>query len=103
MRASVRRLKTQINSEQGKRSLLLATARRIMEELRRESCIRGHHICNEIWDPAIGGAVQCGTEPRNAIDRYSVSLIKEGFVAESLPRRMFRLCSLFFAKKRGGY
>ena len=43
-----------------------------MEELRRELCVRGHHIYKEIWNPAIGEVVQCKREPRNAADRYSV-------------------------------
>ena len=52
----------------------------IMEELRRESCIRGHHIRKEIWDPAIGEVVQCEREPRNGTDRYSVAITKGGVV-----------------------
>ena len=66
MRASVRKLKTPIISNKGKRLLLWVTTWKIMEELRRESCIRGYHICKEIWDPAIsckkfcfGEVVQC--------------------------------------------
>lgn len=71
-----------------------------MEELRRESCIRGHHIYKEIWDPTVGEVVQCKREPRNAADRYSVAVTKGGVVVGHLPRRISRLCSLFL--RRGG-
>ena len=88
MRVSVRNLKAPIISKQGKRLLLLATTRKIMEELRRESCNRGHHTCiyKEIYmyDPAIsckknciGEVVQCERAPRKAVDRYSVAMMNE--------------------------
>ena len=66
-----------------------------MEELRRELCIRGHHIHKEIYDPAIGEVVQCEREPRNVVDQYSVTIMKGGVVVEHMPRRIARLCLLF--------
>ena len=67
MRASVRKLKTLKISKQGKRLLLLATTWKIMEELRREACIRGHHIQTNMessyWRGAGAmqeGALKCG-------------------------------------------
>ena len=56
------KLKTPIVSIKGK-ILLLATTWKIMEELRRELYVRGHHIYKEVWNPAIGargGAMQQG-------------------------------------------
>ena len=42
-------------------------------------------VCKEIRDPAIGEAVQCEREPRNAVDRYSVAIVKGGVVVKYLP------------------
>ena len=51
-----------------------------MEELRRESCIRGHHIYKNIRNPAVGEVLVCEGEPHNAADRYSVAIAKGGVV-----------------------
>ena len=70
-----------------------------MEELRRESCIRGHHIYKEIRNPCLGEVLQCERNPHNVMDRYSVA-VKKGVVVGHLPRKVSRLCSLFL--RRGG-
>ena len=61
MRLSVWKLKSPINSKREKRLLLLETMWKIVEELRRESCIRGYHIKRNMgptyWR---GGAVREG-------------------------------------------
>ena len=56
-------------------------------------------IYQEIWDQASGEVVQCETKPRNAIDRYSVTLMKGWFVIEHLPRTISRLCSFFWQQR----
>ena len=71
-----------------------------MEELRRESCIHGHHIYKEIWNPCLGEDLQCERDPHNVVDRYSVAVKKGGVVVGHLPRKVSRLCSLFL--RRGG-
>ena len=71
-----------------------------MEELRRASCVRGHHLYKGIWNPVVGEVLQCEREPRNAADRYAVAVTKGGVVFGHLPRKISRLCSLFL--RRGG-
>ena len=44
-----------------------------MEELRRESCIRGHHVYKSRWNPVLGEVLLCEREPHNATDRYSIA------------------------------
>ena len=63
MRMPFRKLKTPIISKQGKGLLLLATTCKIVEELRRELCIGGHHIYKV---------------SRNVVDQYSVAITKRG-------------------------
>ena len=42
-----------------------------MEELRRESCICGHHVYKSRWNPVLGEVLLCEREPHDATDRYS--------------------------------
>ena len=44
-----------------------------MEELRRESCICGHHVYKSRWNPVLGEVLLCEREPNNKMDRYSVA------------------------------
>ena len=50
-----------------------------MKELRRESCIRGHHIYKEIRNPCLGEVLRCERDPHNVVDQYSVA-VKKGVV-----------------------
>ena len=43
---------------------------------RRESCICGHHIYKDMWNPLVGEVLQCEKDPHNAADRYSVAVKK---------------------------
>ena len=63
-----------------------------MEELRRESCIRGHHIYEEIRNPCLGEVLQCERDPHNVVDRYSVA-VKKGVVVRHLPREKCQDCA----------
>ena len=69
-----------------------------IEELRRESCIRGHHVHKNIWNPAVGELLVCEREPHNATDRYSITITKAGAVVGHLPRKSSKLCSLFLQR-----
>ena len=64
------------------------------------SCIRGYHIYKEIWTPSIGEVLLCAREPTNIVDRYAVSVQKDETIVGHLPKRISRVCSLFFL--RGG-
>ena len=56
-----------------------------MEELRRESRIRGHHIYINLWNPAVGEVLVCEREPHSAADWYFVAITKGGVVVGHLP------------------
>ena len=101
LRASVWILKTPIISKQGKNVIIISNHVKIMEEMRRESCIRGNHIYKEIWDPTIGEVVQCEREPRNSVDQYSVAITKRGVVVGHFPRRIYTqaVVSLFATRR----
>jgi len=47
-----------------------------------------------------GEELLCEREPTNRRDRYAVAVIKHDVVIGHLPRRISRVCSLFF--RRGG-
>ena len=61
-----------------------------MEELRRESCIRGHHIYKNIWNPAVGEVLVCEREPHNAADRYFVAITKGAFLIDDVLHLLVR-------------
>ena len=71
-----------------------------MEEVERFCCIRGYHVYREIWEAQMGETLMCEREPHNAHDQYAVAVKKEGTVIGHLPRKLWRVCSLFM--RRGG-
>lgn len=68
------------------------------------SSVRGYHIYQEIWKPTIGEELTCTREPRNAVDRYAVAVVKENgrerTVVGHLPGKISKISSLFL--RRGG-
>ncbi len=71
-----------------------------MEELERVCCIRGYHVYKEVWEAAVGKTLMCEREPRNALDRYAVAVIKTETIIGHLPQKLSRVCSPFL--RRGG-
>ena len=71
-----------------------------MGEYERDCCVRGYHVYQEIWEAAVGEMLACERQPRNAADRYAVSVKKDGTIIGHLPRKVSRVCSLFL--RRGG-
>ena len=39
------------------------------------SCVRGHHVYREIWNPFVGQELDVKTEPTNPRDMYAVAII----------------------------
>ena len=70
------------------------------EELEISSCVRGYHVYQDIWTPAVGEELDCIREPTNSSDRYAVAVVKDGLTVGHLPKRISRTCSLFLL--RGG-
>ena len=71
-----------------------------MEECGRDCCIRGYHICKEIWRAAMGEELECDREPENLCGRYAVAVKRSGVVISHLPQKLSKVCSLFL--RRGG-
>ena len=40
-------------------------------ESRKKLCVRGYHVCNDIWEAVVGETLVCIREPRNALDSYA--------------------------------
>ena len=64
------------------------------------SCVRGYHIYKEKWTAAVGEMLCCAREVGNVLDRYAVSVLKDGDIVGHLPRKISKVCSLFL--RRGG-
>ena len=66
-----------------------------MEKFFEINCIRGYHICKEVWAATVGEALVCEREPKNSSDRYAVAVKNKGTITEHLPRKLLRICLLF--------
>lgn len=67
-------------------------------EFERDCCVRRHHICQAIWEAAVGEVLTCETESGNAKDRYAVAVEKDGMIIGHLPRKVLRVGSLFLRR-----
>ena len=59
------------------------------------SCVRGYHMYKDRWAAAVGELLTCSREPTDASVRYAVAVIKEGTTTGHLPRKIFKVCSVF--------
>ena len=67
------------------------------EALIVESCVRGYHYYQDIWEPVSGEQLECKQEAGNVHDRYAVTVLKEVVVGH-VPRKISILCYLFLRK-----
>jgi len=65
-----------------------------------DSCVRGYHYYQNIWDPFLGEVLPCVQEDGNPHDRYAVAMQKSSSVVGHVPRRISTLCYMFL--RRGG-
>ena len=65
-----------------------------------DSCVRGYHYYQNVWDPFLGEVLPCLREDGNPHDRYAVAVSKSSRVVGHVPRRISTLCSMFL--RRGG-
>ena len=57
-------------------------------------CISGYHVYKETWIVAIGEVLTCARVPTNSDDRYAVAVEKDGTIADHLPKKVPRMCTL---------
>ena len=69
-----------------------------METFESESCVRGYHIYQELWEAAVGEDLECQRESGNTADAYAVSVLREGTIIGHLPRKISRVCTLFIRR-----
>ena len=67
-----------------------------MEMLQKESCIRGYHIYRELRHAVVGGELEWQRERGNATYMYALVLIKDSTIVGHLPRKISRICTLFY-------
>ena len=65
-----------------------------------ESCVRGYHVYKDIWGAAVGEELDCTRERGNPRDAYAVAVVRNGRTVGHLPRKLCRLCALFYKKRR---
>lgn len=63
-----------------------------------ESCVRGYHYYQNIWDPVINEALTCAREDSNPHDRYAVAVYKDTRVVGHVARKISTMAYLFLRK-----
>ena len=62
--------------------------------------MRGYHVYKDIWEANVGEELECVRERRNEKDRYAVAVVKNDTIIGHLPRKISKVCSFFFKKRR---
>ena len=68
--------------------------------MERACCIRGYHVCKDVWDTSVGKYLKCRRELSNPKDRYTIAVLCHGTIVGHLPKKISLPCSLFI--QRGG-
>ena len=64
-------------------------------EERIASFVRGYHVYNGICTATVGDILCYAHKTGNALDRYAVSVLKDGNIVGHLPKKVFKVCCLF--------
>ena len=69
-----------------------------MERFSIDSCVRGYHVYNDIWEASVDEELPCQCEDGNSADPCAVAIKRSGVVVGHIPRRMSSVCSLFLRR-----
>ena len=86
------------NRSFGARAQTHGVTSRVMDDVHSfevESCIRGHHVYKESWNPFIGEELDCRHELSNPADTYAVATMRDAAVVGHIPRKISAICALF--------
>ena len=86
------------NRSFGARAQTRGVTSRVMDDVHSfevESCIRGHHVYKESWNPFIGEELDCRHELSNPADTYAVATMRDAAVVGHIPRKISAICALF--------
>ena len=59
-----------------------------METFQIESCVRGHHIHKDIWNPSSGEELTCSREIENSKDPFTVAVQRGTTIVGHVPQRI---------------
>jgi len=60
-----------------------------------DTCVRGYHVYQEVWVPAMDETLSCCREVGNPHDPFAVKVMKAGMTVGHLPKKISSTCSLF--------
>ena len=66
-----------------------------LSERKFHTCVRGYHVYQNDWIPALGEMLQCSREVDNSHDPYAVKVMKAGTMVGHLPKKISSTRSLF--------
>ena len=79
--------------------LQVACELKIASEMEIPCCVRGYHMYKEVLKAVIGEALEFHWEPTNTTDRYAVAVMKAATIIRHLPRKLSKVCSLFYEEE----
>jgi len=65
-----------------------------------DSDVRGNHVCEDVWKPAIGELLHAQQELDNAVDKFAVKVVKNNETVDHLLCEYSRILTYLIA--RGG-
>ena len=69
-----------------------------MESFSIDSCVRGYHVYNDIWEASVGEELSCQCEDGNSADPFAVAIKRSGVIVGHIPRKISSVCSLFLRR-----
>ena len=64
------------------------TIHRAMERFSIDSCVRGYHVYNDIWEASVGEELPCHRKDGNPTDPYAVAIKRSGVIVGHIRRKI---------------
>ena len=71
-----------------------------MEKFSFDSAVRGYHVYNVVWKPAIGEKLQADQDLGNEADKFAMKVVKNKEIVGHLPREYSQTLWYFIARGR---
>ena len=74
----------------------------LMDEVRLilDSCVRGYHVYQDLWNATPGETLTCAREQGNRNNIFALAVKSDGYIVGHVPRHISCICTLFIC--RGG-
>ena len=63
-----------------------------MKSFSTDSCVRGYHVYNDIWEASVGEELSCQCEDGKSADHFAVAIKRSGVIVGHIPRMISFFC-----------